>query len=115
MNLLVFSLHRHAPRMALLFSCLFIALGLDAQSFDVGDLTYTVLTNDASAVQVTRGNKHFYDLTIPSTVSYKDHSYTVKHIGNNAFFGTDIRFIMMSCCRQRLKPLVPRLLQTMVI
>lgn len=73
--------------MALLFSCLFIALGLDAQSFDVGDLTYTVLQNDASAVQVTRGNKHFYDLTIPSTVSYKDHSYTVKHIGNNAFFG----------------------------
>ena len=87
MNLSVFSLHRHAPRMALLFSCLFIALGLDAQSFDVGDLTYTVLQNDASAVQVTRGNKHFYDLTIPSTVSYKDHSYTVKHIGNNAFFG----------------------------
>lgn len=87
MNLSVFSLHRHAPRMALLFSCLFIALGLDAQSFDVGDLTYTVLQNDASAVQVTRGNKHFYDLTIPSTVSYKDHSYTVKHIGNNAFYG----------------------------
>ena len=85
MNLSVFSLHRHAPRMALLFSCLFIALGLDAQSFDVGDLTYTVLQNDASAVQVTRGNKHFYDLTIPSTVSYKDQSYTVKHIGNNAF------------------------------
>ena len=53
MNLSVFSLHRHAPRMALLFSCLFIALGLDAQSFDVGDLTYTVLTNDAAAVQVT--------------------------------------------------------------
>ena len=87
MNLSVFSLHRHVPRMALLFSCLFIALGLNAQSFDVGDLTYTVLQNDASAVQVTRGNKHFYDLTIPSTVSYKDHSYTVKHIGNNAFFG----------------------------
>lgn len=87
MNLSVFSLHRHAPRMALFFSCLFIALGLDAQSFDVGDLTYTVLQNDASAVQVTRGNKHFYDLTIPSTVSYKDHSYTVKHIGNNAFYG----------------------------
>ena len=87
MNLSVFSLHRLAPRMALLFSCLFIALGLDAQSFDVGDLTYTVLQNDASAVQVTRGNKHFYDLTIPSTVSYKDHSYTVKHIGNNAFYG----------------------------
>ena len=43
MNLSVFSLHRHVPRMALLFSCLFIALGLDAQSFDVGDLTYTVL------------------------------------------------------------------------
>ena len=66
---------------------------ISASSVQIGDLYYNINTNDKTA-EVTyrscKGDKYnvgwkITEVTVPTTISYKDISYTVTKIGDNAF------------------------------
>ena len=71
----------------LLLLALLLPATATAWDFEVDGIYYNINGNEAT---VTRGNG-FYggDVTIPSTVTYRDKTYSVTAIGSRAFFGSN--------------------------
>ena len=80
----LFSTLQGGVRGGLLFLALVATTSLWAQSFQSGDLWYSITSN--STVEVTMGNySNLTTATIPSTVTYNGTTYSVTSIGNYAF------------------------------
>ncbi|MBR7006869.1 MAG: leucine-rich repeat domain-containing protein [Candidatus Methanomethylophilaceae archaeon] len=56
-------------------------------TFDVGPLSYTVVSGDPLQVEVSGGETALSSLTVTKNVSYQDKSYRVVAIGDKAFYG----------------------------
>ena len=69
---------------ALLLLCCTVA---GAADFEVGGIYYNILSSEDKTVEVTSGsNEYTGAVTIPASVTYNDEAYSVKSIGNYAFY-----------------------------
>ena len=71
--------------LCLLASGLLSAAGLQAQEFQVGELTYSVTS--AATCEITKCDAAATAVTIPATVDYGGTTYTVAKAGDKAFDG----------------------------
>ena len=60
-------------------------LSLAGERFQIGDLTYEVLSDTEKTVSVVHCNKEVVVIYIPQTISNNDIEYTVTRIGKNSF------------------------------
>ena len=86
-------------KIALLFLAMLLPMLASAATttFQVGGISYETLGNDPQAVMVISGNsKYSGDVAIPATVTYNGKTYTVKSIGQWAFWEcTDLKSIVL--------------------
>ncbi|MBQ2778738.1 MAG: leucine-rich repeat domain-containing protein, partial [Bacteroidaceae bacterium] len=69
---------------ALLLLCCTVA---GAADFEVGGIYYNILSSEDKTVEVKSGsNEYTGAVTIPASVTYNDEAYSVKSIGNYAFY-----------------------------
>ena len=60
-------------------------ISLAGERFQIGDLTYEVLSDTEKTVSVVHCNKEVVVIYIPQTISNNDIEYTVTRIGKNSF------------------------------
>lgn len=70
-----------------LLSLLVVAVSMFAQEFTIGDLTYSVLSEEEKTAQVVNGKNATGDVVVHQNVTYGEAEYHVTSIGDNAFYG----------------------------
>lgn len=68
-----------------LLSLLIVAASTFAQEFTIGDLTYSVLSEEEKTAQVVNGQNATGDVIVPEVVTYEDVAYNVTEIGYSSF------------------------------
>lgn len=79
--------HSILKMLCLLAGGLLSAAGLQAQEFQVGDLTYSVTSGTNRTCEITKCDAAATAVTIPATVDYGGTTYTVAKAGDTAFKG----------------------------
>ena len=74
-------------RILLVLALLISVLGLNAQSATIGDLEFTITSENPAECKVSRYSGEPVNVTIPSTVTISGKEYSVTSIGNYAFSG----------------------------
>jgi hypothetical protein len=70
----------------LLLACI-TALNLWAEEFKIGKLTFEIET--PTTVELFDADKDITNFFLSETIDYKGNSYTLTHIGKEAFMGCD--------------------------
>ena len=81
----------------LLLAVLFLTTCLQglADSFEIGDLKYTILSSAERTVEVGQKRYFDYDLEIPSKVVYNSKTYNVVRIANRGFTNNWFKYVII--------------------
>ena len=74
-------------RILLILALLISVLGLNAQSATIGDLEFTITSENPAECEVSGYSGEPVNVTIPSTVTISGKEYSVTSIGDDAFYG----------------------------